>query len=245
MNIFQASLLGLVQGLTEFLPVSSSGHLVIVQKLLPGFTQPGVLFDVLLHLATALAILVYFREKIMETDRKFLALIVIGSAPAFLVGFLFGDLVESLFKSTLVVSIGLFITAAMNWTTDKTWARRPVIGRIDAFFIGIAQALAIVPGISRSGSTIFAATSLGVDRSEAATFSFILSIPAILGANLYQLVRYGFDGGVDYGAYFVGFLVAALFGYLAISLVIRFLGEKKFKYFAAYCFVAGVVSFLI
>lgn len=245
MNILQGGLLGLVQGLTEFLPVSSSGHLVIAQSLMPGFSQPGVLFDVVLHLATATAIFVYFRGRILNLDKNFLILLTIGSVPAFIIGLLFSDLVESFFESTLVVSVGLLITAAMNWSTDKTWARRPVVGRIDALFIGVAQALAIIPGISRSGSTIFAATSLGVDRNEAARFSFILSVPAILGANFYQLIRHGFDSQIQYPVYLFAFLTAAFSGYLAISLVIRFLGEKKFKYFAAYCIFASVFAFLI
>lgn len=245
MNILQASLLGLIQGLTEFLPVSSSGHLVIAQQLMSSFSQPGVLFDVVLHLATALAILIYFRDQLREIDKNFLILLALGSLPAFLVGFLFSDLVESFFESTLVVAFGLMVTAAMNWATDQTWARRPRVAKIDAFFIGLAQALAIVPGISRSGSTIFAATSLGVDRKEAARFSFLLSIPAILGANIYQLARYGIKPVTGTAVYLAGFSVAAISGYLAISLVIRFLGEKKFKYFAVYCLVAALVAFLI
>ncbi len=245
MNILNAIVLGIVQGLTEFLPVSSSGHLVIAQSLFGGFYQPGVLFDVILHLGTALSTLVFFRSRIFSIKSNFLGLIVIGSIPAGIVGFIFSDFIESIFSSTTVVGIALLLTGIMNWQTDKSWGRRKFLGKIDAFFVGIAQAFAIIPGISRSGSTIFAATSLGVDRAEAAEFSFLLSVPAIAGASLYQLAKYAGEGGASFGVYLFGFLAAFVSGLIAISLAIRFLTEKRFKIFAFYCFFVGLLAVLV
>jgi len=245
MNIINAIFLGVVQGLTEFLPVSSSGHLVIAQSFFPGFSQPGVLFDVILHLGTSLAILTFFRSRLSNLKPHFIGLIVIGSFPAALIGFIFSDFIESFFSSTTIVGIALFVTAGMNWFTDKSWGRRKYVGRIDAFFVGLMQAFAIIPGISRSGSTIFAATSLGVDRGEAAEFSFLLSIPAVVGASVYQLVKYGGEGNISLAIYVFGFMAAFVSGLVAISLAIRFLTEKRFKIFTFYCLLAGVVALLI
>ncbi len=245
MNMLSAIILGLVQGLTEFLPVSSSGHLVIVQSLSPGFSQPGVLFDVIVHLGTMLAILVFFRFRILSLKPAFLGLIVIASIPVGLVGFIFSDFVESFFNSTTIVGIALLVTAYMNWQTDKSWGRRKDVGKVDAFFVGLAQAFAIIPGISRSGSTIFAATALGVDKREAAEFSFLLSIPAIAGASIYQFMKYGGKGGLSLGVYFAGFVAAFVFGLIAIGLAIRFLTEKRFKFFTFYCFAVGLAALLL
>lgn len=245
MNIFQSILLGVVQGLTEFLPVSSSGHLVIVQSLLPGFEQPGVLFDVILHLATATAVIFYLRYEILRINMAYLKYIIVGSIPAGLVGVLFQSLIEDLFLSTFVVGIGLFITAGMNFFTDRASARREKMNFIDALIIGVGQAVAIIPGISRSGSTIFAGTSIGVDRKKAAEFSFLLSIPAILGAAVLQLATHSGSSEVNLGIYVVGFMAAFITGLVSIMVVFRLLTEKRFTYFAIYCVFAGVVALLI
>src|SRR3989344_4755179 len=176
MTILNALVLGVVQGLTEFLPVSSSGHLVIAQSFM-NFTQPGVLFDTTLHLATTAAVVIYFREKILNLKLNDIKIIAIGMLPAGFIGFFFQSFVEDLFTSVTVVGFALLITAAMNYFTDIAQARRRKINFLDAFLVGLSQAFAIIPGISRSGSTIFTGTSLGVERQSAAEFSFLLSIP--------------------------------------------------------------------
>ena len=147
MNIWQGVLLGIVQGLTEFLPVSSSGHLVIMQSLLPGFNQPGVLFDVTLHIATLLAVLIYFRERIFSLTRNYVFLLILATIPAGLAGVLFQDFFESLFSSLWLAGMTLIVTGILNFMTDRFSARRQNMTKVDAFLIGVAQAIAIVPGM--------------------------------------------------------------------------------------------------
>lgn len=245
MNFFYAAILGFVQGLTEFLPVSSSGHLVLVQSLLPGFEQPGVLLDVILHLGTAAAVLFYFRYEILRMSLNEIKYILVGSIPAGIVGVLFQSLIEDLFLSTFVVGVALLITGAMNFFTDRASARRERMSYVDALVIGLGQAFAIIPGISRSGATIFAGTSMGVDRQKAAQFSFLLSIPAILGATVLQLVSHSGTNTLPIGFYVVGFVTALITGFFAIMLVFRLLTEKKFTYFAIYCVIVGAIALLI
>lgn len=245
MNIFSFIFLGILQGLTEFLPVSSSGHLVLAQSLMPSFTQPGVLFDVVLHLATSFAVLVYFRERILKYTLSDVVLLAVGTIPAFIVGFFFKDFIETLFLSVKVVGVGLLVTAIFNFMTDRAYARRESISKIDAFLIGVFQAVAIVPGISRSGSTIFAGTNLGVRRETAASFSFILSIPAIMGASFLEFVTR--DGGVQvpFANYLFGGIFAFLSALLAIYIVINLLSVKRFRGFSIYCLVLGIIALLV
>jgi undecaprenyl-diphosphatase len=245
MNILEALLLGLLQGLTEFLPVSSSGHLVIVQQLLPNFSQPGLIFDTVIHAGTTLAVLFYFREKILKISREYILLLIIGTIPAVIVGVLFSDFIEGLFNSVIVVGVALIITAVLNYFTDKADARREKIGRIDALIVGVFQSIAIVPGISRSGSTIFAGTSMGLTRSKAAEFSFLMSVPAIIGANFWEIYKHGINGGLSVWIYTVGFLAAFISGIFAIGIVLRALGGKNFKFFALYCAIIGLVSLFL
>ena len=245
MNFFYAIILGVVQGLTEFLPVSSSGHLVIVQSLLPGFEQPGILLDVILHLGTTAAVLVYFRYEILRMSLNEIKYILVGSIPAGLIGVLFQSIIEDLFLSTFVVGVALFVTAAMNFFTDRASASRERMNYVDALVIGIGQAFAILPGISRSGATIFAGTSMGVDRQKAAQFSFLLSIPAILGATVLQLISHTDTNTIPIAIYIVGFITAFVSGIFAIMLVFKLLTEKKFTYFAIYCVIAGAIALLL
>jgi len=245
MNLMQAGLLGILQGLTEFLPISSSGHLVIVQSVMPGFTQPGVLFDVMLHAGTLLAVIIYFRKTLIKLNRKYLKLLIIGSIPAALVGLLFADLIESLFSLTLVVGVALLVTSVANYLTDRAVKKKSQLDTTDSLFVGVAQAIAIVPGISRSGLTIFAATRLGIERKKAAELSFLLSLPAIFGASILQLTKYHSDFSQNYITYSVGFIFSAVVGYFAISIVLKLLLSKKFVYFALYCGVVGILTLLL
>ncbi|OGM16016.1 hypothetical protein A2V56_01505 [Candidatus Woesebacteria bacterium RBG_19FT_COMBO_42_9] len=245
MDILSAALLGLIQGLTEFLPVSSSGHLVLAQSLIPGFTQPGVLFDVVLHFGTTFAVLYYFAKKILALDRKYLILLAIGTIPAGLIGYFFQSQLEAMFGNVSWVAIELIITGILNLIIDKLPSRKAVISIKNSFLIGVAQAVAIIPGISRSGATIFTGVSLGISKREAAEFSFLLSVPAILGANLLQIMTHGFDNGIAVNSYMVGLIVSFIVGLASISLVFKFLEEGKFKVFGIYSILLGALVLII
>ena len=240
MELLWAAFLGLLQGLTEFLPVSSSGHLVLVQEFVPDFSQPGVLFDVVLHAGTLLAIVFYFRRTILKIKARYLLLLGLATIPAALVGFFFNSAIEGFFKNIKLVGLALIFTALLNFLTDRTKSRKKKASCLEAFWIGIAQALAIIPGISRSGATIFTGTTLGVEKKKAAEFSFLLSVPAVIGANLLQFFNHGIKGIDKPGFYFVGFLAAFFSGILAIDLVLKFLLAKKFRLFAFYCLILGL-----
>ena len=244
MKVLEAILLGFVQGVTEFLPVSSSGHLVLVEKML-GFSEQGILFEVIVHLATSLAVLVYFRGTIMRISGSYLVLIALGSIPAGLIGLAFQSSIEGLFDSVKIVGIALTITGLLNFLTDRAQARRDRISKIDSVIIGVAQAVAIVPGISRSGATIFAGTFSGVSRAKAAEFSFLLSVPVIIGANALQLYKGEIDGSLGFSVYLAGFVSAFVFGFIAINVVMRMLSERRFRIFGIYAFILGIVAIIL
>lgn len=250
MDLFTAALLGIVQGFTEFLPISSSAHLIIVQELLPNFSQPGILFDVFLHGGTLLAVVIYYREKLWELatlkDVRFLILLAIGTLPAGLAGYFLNDLFENMFSSLFWVGVTLMLSGVMNWLVDVRHRafgiQRP--GLLQALVIGVFQAIAIVPGISRSSATIFSGVVLGVDKKQAADFSFLLSIPAITGAVVLQLTRHG-ASVVDPLPYLVGFLFSAIVGYFSIGWLFSLLVQNKYKVFAFYCVVLGLTVTLL
>ena len=251
MNTWDGIWLGLVQGLTEFLPVSSSGHLVLAEKML-GVSTPGVLVEVILHVATLLAITVVYRRRLMSLlkglvmgDRQswaYSGLIVLATIPAVIVGLALKPLVEDAFDSTLFVGLNLIITAGILFSTRLTPPGRIVVpGRLGSLGIGLAQAFAILPGISRSGSTVAAAMWMGVDAVKAAEFSFIMAIPAIMGAMVLQLPELGpgLTGGVGPGALAAGFLTALASGIFAIRLLIVLLRKAAFHKFAPYLLLVG------
>lgn len=245
MNIFWASLLGMVQGFTEFLPVSSSGHLVIVQSLIPGFTQPGIVFDVVLHAGTLLAVIIYFRQSLFTLPLKYIVLLVSGALPAALIGFLFQGIFEDLFSNVKAVGAALLITSAMCFLTDRMKDKKNKISLLDSLTIGFAQAIAIVPGVSRSGSTIFAGKALGIEGKKAAEFSFLLSIPTVAGANILQFVTHQEVLEIEPLPYLFGFVFAAVAGYVAIKVAFKYLNEGKFKLFGVYTFVLGILVMLL
>lgn len=244
MNIFWSILLGFVQGVTEFLPVSSSGHLVIFQQFIPGFAQPGALFDVVLHLGTMFAVLLFFRKKLISLVKRYWLAFFVGTIPAGLVGLFFQDQIEMLFTNIRFVGFALLITGIFNIITDKARIKDKNIALKNAFFVGIFQALAIIPGISRSGSTIFAGVKSGIDKEKAAEFSFLLSVPAILGANFLQIFKHGLSELENPLFYIGGFITALLSGYLSIGIVYNFLLGGKFKVFGYYCFILGFIVLL-
>ena len=258
MSIVDALIMGLVQGLTEFLPVSSSGHLVIAKHLLGGVKDTGILFEVLLHFGTLLAVLFYFRQDILSLLRAFLPssdvsdearrdsrklayMVIAGTIPTVVIALLFKDLFESLFTSVRVVSIMLLVTGLLLFLSDKmkiTSGKK--IGAKDAIIIGTVQGLAIIPGISRSGSTIATGLFRGIKGEDAATFSFLLAIPAILGAVVLHVKDISVMESVDVLPYFVGVATAAISGFLSIKLLMKVVAGRNLKFFAFYCWIVGL-----
>lgn len=253
MTTIEALLLGIIQGLTEFLPVSSSGHLVIFQHLF-GIKEAPLTFDILVHMGTLLAVFIAFWTDIAGIIRrpfdKLTYLILIGIIPAGLAGYFFADIFAKAFESLLVVGLGLIFTGFVLIVSERVANRRWIGKNVDemsykdALFIGLLQALAIFPGISRSGSTIAAGLLAGLDREFAARFSFLLSIPVILGAGVFQLkdaVLEGLPQAVIV-SYTVGTVAAAIFGYLAIILLLRLVRGGKLSYFSYYCWGLAAIT---
>ena len=245
--------MGLVQGLTEFLPVSSSGHLVLAQSLIADFDQPGVLFDTLLHAATLLAVLVYFRRDVVELlgcltpggdpgKRRVVGLLLLATVPTGLIGVLFKDPLEALFHAPRAAAAMLLVTGAVLWVSGLGARPRLALAEIGvprSLAVGLVQGMAIVPGISRSGSTIATATLLGVRGEDAARFSFLLSIPAICGAVVLQL---GELSGLPEGAaipYLLGAVAAFASGLWAIRFLMQVIRRGRFRWFAVYCWALG------
>jgi undecaprenyl-diphosphatase len=252
MTALEALLLGALQGATEFLPVSSSGHLVLGQVLM-GISVPGITFEVLVHVATLLSVLVVYRGRILtlaegalvkrEADAwRYLLFLAVATFPVAVVGLLFGDRIEAAFNSPATVGVALLFTGTILFTTR--WALRrassPRITLRIAILVGLAQCVALIPGVSRSGSTVVTALWLGVAPVEAAAFSFLMSVPAILGAAILHLPELGESAGeIRVGALAGGFVAAALVGILAIRLFVRMLRDRSFPLFAWYCWGVG------
>lgn len=244
MNFTSSIFLGILQGLTEFLPVSSSGHLVIAQKLLKNFQQPGVLFDVILHAGTVLSVIYYFRKKLVKLDTNYLKLFIVGTIPAVIFGFIFKDFFEGLFINVKLVGFALIVTGIMNFFTDSFKAENKNISVKNSLIIGLFQAMAMVPGISRSGSTIFSGTKRGISGKTVAEFSFLLSIPAVLGANLLEIISYRDNANINFVNYSAGIIFSFISGLLAINLVFKFLKRKKFRIFSYYALALGIFTLI-
>ncbi|WP_054694723.1 undecaprenyl-diphosphate phosphatase [Syntrophomonas palmitatica] len=255
MDIWHAIFLGTVQGLTEFLPVSSSGHLVIFQHVF-NITQNQLTFDVLVHMGTLLAVFVAFWNDIVTILKrpfdKLTYLIIAGCLPAALAGFLLAPIFEKAFESLLVVGIGLIFTGLILKFSETMSNRNFGLKEVyetsywDAITIGIIQALAIVPGISRSGSTIAGGLLAGLERDFAARFSFLLSIPVILGAGVFEL-KDALQTGIPHNLllpYIIGPMAAALFGYLAIKIVLRLVRGGRLSVFSYYCWTVGLLTLI-
>lgn len=262
MSILQALVLGTVQGLTEFLPISSSGHLVLVPALL-GWDVPSTTFDIMLHLGTLVAVVGYFWREIYELGaaffqdgefararRKVTFLLALGTVPAVIVGVLFEKTFEEFFMDPTAVAGFLLVTGALLIGTGVLMETSEDVGRHkrrmdqmrpkEAVYIGLMQAMAIAPGISRSGATIAMGLFVGLKREDAARYSFLLSIPVIAGAAVFSL-RHGFDaGGEGVGALLAGFVTAAVFGFLAVRFLLNFVRNHSLRVFAYYCWVMGV-----
>ncbi|MFA5809041.1 MAG: undecaprenyl-diphosphatase UppP [Thermoleophilia bacterium] len=263
MSILEALVLGIVQGLTEFLPVSSSAHLVLVPDLM-GWEPPTVSFDLVLHLGSMFAVLVYFWRDLLEIVKAFFSegeaavvkrrvglFLVIGTIPAAVIGGLLEKRFEAAFGEPTWVAFFLLITGVLLVASQLVSGERAINGRgvaemklSDVLAIGFAQAVAILPGISRSGSTISTGLFLGLKRETAARYSFLLSVPIIAGAAIFKL-RHGFGGGGDGGngvgaaALIVGFVFAAISGFAAVKFLLGFVRRHSLAGFAIYCWIVG------
>ncbi|WP_419660406.1 UppP: undecaprenyl-diphosphatase (Bacitracin resistance protein) [Desulfosarcina variabilis str. Montpellier] len=269
MNTVEAIVLGVVQGLTEFLPVSSSGHLVLFQNLF-GLQEPELLFDICLHVGTLAAVLVVFFREIVEilialvripgqikpaggllrlfrTDPqvRMALLIVVGSIPTAIIGLLFKEITDQLFGSTAIVGCMLIVTGSVLWLTRLVRKKGRSITDatfMDALIIGVVQGLAILPGISRSGSTISAALFLGLDRKVAGRYSFLLSIPAIVGALVLGMDEPELQTSIPLGTIVVGSVASALVGWLALVILLRVVDRGQLHRFTPYCWLVGVIT---
>ena len=257
MDILDAILLGIIQGLTEFLPVSSSGHLELGKAILGDDSVPeeSLLFTVVLHAATALSTLVVFRKEVFQIvkglfqfrrneESIFSAKIVISMIPAVFMGFFFEKQLSQLFGENIqLVGFMLLITALLLLLADRAKDSSQRVTSGNAFIIGVAQAIAMLPGISRSGATISTAVLLGVDKTKAARFSFLMVVPLILGSIVRSLSEgdIAFEGHQFY-IIAVGFVAAFISGLIACTWMIRLVRRSKLSYFAVYCLLVGAVA---
>lgn len=249
MSYLEAIILGAIQGLTEFLPVSSSGHLVLAEALLD-VKQPGVSFEVILHMATLAAVLVYFRTRIalliratvdrsMKSERRMIRYLMVGTVPAVIVAGLFLDYIREAFGDPFMAAMMLVVTGLILFVSRFLKPGTAQVGSLSALRIGIGQAVAILPGISRSGTTIVTGIHAGVAPSEAAEFSFLLAIPAIGGAAILDLKNLVAIEANLWGQYSAGMATAFVLALVACHLVMVIVKRGRFSWFAYYCFAAG------
>ncbi len=260
MDVIDSIILGIIQGLTEFLPVSSSGHLELGKAILGDESVPkeSLLFTVVLHFATALSTLVVFRKDILSLlkgifqftwndDLKFAVKIIISMIPAVIVGLFFENQLESLFNGNiLLVGFMLLVTAVLLYFADKAKNTNKDVSFSNAFVIGISQAIAMLPGISRSGATISTSVLLGNDKSKAARFSFLMVVPLIFG----KIAKDVLGGELTYdSANFLplslGFVAAFVSGLFACTWMISLVRKSKLTYFAIYCAIVGIIAIIV
>lgn len=275
MNLIQAIIMGLMQGLTEFLPVSSSGHLVLTSSLYKFFTHKDfvtggneeVVFDIILHLGTLLAVILFFKDDIIKITKSFFnacikkdfsdpeaklaVFILIGTFFTILVAYPLKVVSESLINLPYIVGIFIFITGCIlylgEWAAEKIATKKDKVDLKTAIILGIAQGLASIPGISRSGSTISTGIFLGLDRVACARYSFLLSLPIIIGASIfYPILELDLHEFLNFNllAFAVGFIVSFISGYFCIKYFLQFLGKHSMKVFAYYCWTVGVFMFV-
>ncbi len=264
MGLFHAFILGLVQGLGEFLPISSSAHLILTPWLFK-WSDPGLGFDVALHWGTLLAVIIYFWQDIWLLIKGFVHslrpstrdlqeniyqklswLLILASIPGALIGYILEKQAESNLRNPLIVGLTLGIFGLVLFIADRYGLKQKNLDRIkwsDAIMIGISQALAIFPGVSRSGSTIATGLALGFKRQDAARFSFLMSIPIIFGAGLVGIKN--IHNGVTNLELLVGFITAAFFGFLSIKYMLRYLSKHDYKIFTWYRLIIAAVVVIV
>jgi undecaprenyl-diphosphatase len=247
-TLMEAVILAIIQGLTEWLPVSSSGHLVIAQTFLG--LNPPLIFDVMLHFGTLIVVVVMFRNEIQDIlkalvkgnfnseEGKFTLYLIIGSIPIAVIGVTFYYEIKSLFSNLFAVGLALLITGCVLFISEKRLGTKKM-NSLDSLFVGLAQGIAIIPGISRSGLTISTGLLRKIDKTTAFRYSFLLSVPAILGATIIE-VKDLVVGNVDMLPIVVGVIVSMLVGYASLTLLQKIVMKERFHLFAYYCWAVGV-----
>ncbi|MDO8500515.1 MAG: undecaprenyl-diphosphatase UppP [Gemmatimonadaceae bacterium] len=262
MTIFQALILGLLQGLTEFLPVSSSAHLALAPFFF-GWKDPGLAFDVALHFGTLIAVLWYFRRewaqligatmgilrtrRIETVEQKRVAFLILATFPGAIGGLLLEKKAETVFRAPALTASALIVMGIILWAADRFSAQGRPLERmrwLDALLIGLAQVIALIPGVSRSGSTISAGRVLSFDRQSAAIFSFLMSMPIIAAAVILKAPDVLAEGGIGLQVV-VGVLAAAISSWLAIAVLLRYVSKHSYGVFALYRVVLGLVVLAI
>ncbi len=244
MSLAEAVILGIIQGITEFLPISSSGHLILVESILKLEVSSLKSFDVTVHVGTLLAILIYFRKDLLDARR--FPWLILGSIPAVLVGFFLEDFIDSIFRSAFAVSIMMLITGFLFFISESLSfkAKDSKLNIKNVLLIGLAQAFAIIPGVSRSGSTIFAGTLLGMKREEAARFSFLLGSIAIAGAGLLTALDIE-SAPINLEILFTGFLSSFLAGFFAVKWLMTYLKQHSLRIFGMYLMFIALLTLLV
>ncbi len=258
MNWVESLFLGILQGISEFLPISSSGHLVLGKYFL-GIQSPGTVLEIILHLGTLVAILIYYRLDIKDLtfgvfrnqtqEKKYIQNIIIATIPAVVVGFLLEDQIDSLFSDSFahkLASIALISTGIVLLSTKNLQKQKFVqITSLIAFFMGLAQVVAIIPGISRSGMTIATGLFLGLASKDSARFSFMMAIPILLGAGILKLDdAYYMISSENIGVILIGFIASTISGYAVIAWLVSLLSRHKLWVFSGYCLLIGMLGIL-
>jgi undecaprenyl-diphosphatase len=254
LTLFEAFILSLVQGVTEFLPISSSGHLVFCQKII-GLKHPPVFFDILVHVGTLTAVFIFFKEKIIKIAKeilsgqlKFLFILIIASIPAAIAGIIIESKIEQIFNSLLLLGISFLLNSAILYSLKGFRTKKEAISNLNpqkSLLIGLFQALAILPGVSRSGSTITAGLKTGLEGNQAFEFSFLLAIPAILGALVFKIKDLLVSNSTNGLSSLLGFCVAAITGYISLKILASFVKKGKLHLFAPYTFFLGILSIFL
>jgi undecaprenyl-diphosphatase len=255
-QLIKALILGIIQGLTEWLPISSTGHLKIVEHYIQFLTPENtLLFEFTLHIGTLIVVFLFFRTDIKNIlsalahldfhteNGKLVPLIIVGTIPAAIIGVVLQRLVTSTFQNLLPIATAVTMFGIILYITKTGKEKTDQISYLTAALIGIAEGIAVIPGVSRSGATIAVALLLGIRREKAFEFSFLLSIPAIIGAigyTYYQDAATLATAGLDWATILIGITAAMITGYLALKLLWKILANKKFHYFAAYCWLLGI-----
>lgn len=266
MDLLQAILLGILQGVTEFLPVSSSGHLALARALLERDIMPGITFEIVVHFGSFCSIAVYYRQMILEIiadlfksltptsikEKRYLYdantrmsfIIVLSMIPAVIVGFTLKEPIEALFLNPFFVSCMLIVTGTLMFTTRYVDQPQKDVDIKRGLLMGVAQSFAILPGISRSGSTISVGLLSGVERGKVATFSFLMVLPVLAGAMLLEIIEISSNGIdlADVTSLFAGFLTSFIAGYFSLKYLIILLKREKFHYFSYYCWSVGIAG---
>lgn len=251
MTVLQSILLGITQGITEFLPISSSGHLVIIQDWLQ-INSPPFIFDVYLHIISVVVIAYFFREQLSSLSRQMILTLALATSPLVVVGFLIRNQAELLFESSLLAGFGLLVTACFNFIAAKKYQTKAESKGIDfkkAWFIGISQVIALLPGVSRSSATLFGASMQQVSKQVAFEFSFLMAIFAILAASLGQLLVSSQQtitaiSNTHWSSYLAGGIVCFVVSLASLRLLRFTLNKAHYHWFGWYCLVLGVVTVL-